>query len=323
MNFNPESVLELLKQCPAYQPSPLLDCPGLADELGIRQLWVKDERNRMGVGSFKALGGALAVYRLLQRNRDQTFCCASAGNHGISVAAGAQAFGAESVIVLAETVSTDFEERLLSFGARVVRHGETYEESVAFATHESGRRGWTLVADSSWPNYREIPGWIMEGYTILAWEMVSNFRAGNAWPTHVFLQAGVGGLAGALTSEIRRSWDTQPQIIVVEPEFAPCLKVSMEQGSLTTVQGPNSIMGRLDCKEPSLIAFEILKEKADHFVTVTDLETQHTCTKLKEHGLATTPSGGAGLSAVIKWRARLGNQARVLAILSETGEPGS
>ena len=117
------------------------------------------------------------------------------------------------------------------------------------------------LADGSWPGYIDPPRLVMEGYTIMARELYEDFDKLNEWPTHVYLQAGVGGFAAAVAFEIRKSWKVQPKIIVVEPDAAPCLERSVKNGSILTVDGPVSDMGRLDCKTPSLLAFDILSRQ--------------------------------------------------------------
>ena len=134
----------------------------------------------------------------------------------------------------------------------------------------------------------------------MAEEMRAEFAKNGNWPTHVFLQAGVGGIAAALTFEMRDKWAQQPKVIVVEPAAAPCLHASIQQGKITTVTGPVSVMGRLDCKRPSLIAFNVLKELADKFVVISEDDAEQAKDYFREQNLETTTSGAAGLAAVLK-----------------------
>lgn len=180
------AVAQLLSHCPAHGQTPLRDMAQLAKEIGIGALWVKDERGRMGLGSFKALGAAFAIARAALEARAHTapptptdwanalqgrvFVTASAGNHGLSVAAGAHIFGAKAVIYLAETVPAAFAERLNAKGAQVVRAGATYEDSMQAAAEAATHNGWTLLSDSSWPGYCDLPHQVMEGYLQLAAE---------------------------------------------------------------------------------------------------------------------------------------------------------
>lgn len=313
--MNPQNVLRSLQRCPQYRPTPLQDAPDWANRMGVAQVWLKLESERMGLGSFKALGGAYAVACLSQRAEpgvELLIVCASAGNHGLSVAAGARHFGAQALIVLSETVPAAFARRLSEQGAEVVRAGQTYEESMAAAQELAHSRGGVLLADSSWEGYREIPTLVMEGYTVISHELSHQFADLGAWPEHVFLQAGVGGLAGALTFHIRSQWSVQPTIWVVEPEAAPCLKESVRLGRPCRVEGPLSSMGRLDCKEASQLAFEILSQQADHFVTVSDHQAEAAARLV---GPSSTSSAAAGLAAALE--AKLSPRSRVLCLLTE------
>ncbi|MEM8653338.1 MAG: pyridoxal-phosphate dependent enzyme [Pseudomonadota bacterium] len=324
---DPAYVTALLKRCPAHAPTPLVDAPALAARVGVKAVWVKDERGRMGLGSFKALGAAFAIAReaakvggddLGQSLRGRTFVTASAGNHGLSVAAGARVFGAQAVIYLAETVPDAFAARLQDRGARVVREGAFYEASMAAAERAAASEGWTLLSDSSWDGYSALPYRVMEGYLQLATEAAAQM---SEPPTHILLQAGVGGLAAAVAAYARREWGEAPQIIVVEPEAAPALCESVKAGQLVDTSGPVSSMGRLDCKTPSLIALKGLARDADMFVTISEEEAQAALPVLAERGLATTASGGAGLAALLAGLP-IGSDARVWAILSEGPEDG-
>ena len=332
-----ERPLALLAQCPAYQETALVESSGLARELGLAEVLVKDESTRMGLGSFKALGGAYAIARMImdgsgaddptseiarEHAAGLTFITASAGNHGLSVAAGARVFGARAVIVLSEHVPEAFADRIRGFDAEVLRCPGNYEASVALAMDTASENDWLLLADGSWPGYTERPALIMEGYTVLAEECRREFNSRGNWPSHLFLQAGVGGLAAAVAAHAREHWAVQPRIIVVEPEAAPCLGVSAARGQLTTVEGGVSNMGRLDCKDASLVALDSLSRDADQFVTITDEQAETAAQDFGRVGLPTTPSGGAGLAAarLQAGQGELPDDARVLLILSEGPE---
>lgn len=327
--------MALLKQCPVYAPTPIIECPALAELQGIGSLTLKDESKRMRLGSFKALGGAFAVAQMISdaaktadlessaarsAAAEMTFITASAGNHGLSVAAGARVFGAQAVICLSSSVPESFAERIRSLDARVVRVEGTYEESVAKAVVLADDNNWLLLADGSWDGYLERPALVMEGYTVLAAECRDHFEASGNWPTHVFLQAGVGGLAAAVAAHIRLHWDNQPTIIVVEPEAAPCLMESIRADQITNVGGPQSNMGRLDCKDASLIAFHALKQDADIFVTITDDEALAAASLLSEHGFSTTPSGAASFAGITQIQP--GADTHCLVLLTEGREEG-
>lgn len=335
--------LALLGACPAYAKTPMNACPPLAASLGLGSLRVKDESSRMRLGSFKALGGAFAVAHLLKTNletklghaldaedligdqakslaRDVTFATASAGNHGLSVAAGAKVFGAQAVIFLSETVPEAFATRIRGLGADVVRVSGSYDASVEAAIQKADENNWQLLADGSWPGYIDPPALVMEGYTVLAEECRVDFEAENDWPTHVFLQAGVGGLAASVSAHIRKTWPQQPLITIVEPDAAPCLLHSIKAGALVRADGPDSNMGRLDCKDASLIAFEALRWDADVFVTISDEEARKAADRFAGYQMPTTPSGAAGLSAIMCRDLGLNEESHCLVIVSEGPE---
>lgn len=329
----------LLAHCPAARPTVLHDLPELARRSRVGAVMVKDERGRMGIGSFKALGAAYAIARLAaeraggpealardpQRSTklaDMVFACASAGNHGLSVAVGARMFGARAIIYLADTVPEAFARRLHRFGADVRRAGAFYEASMAAVETDCKQNGWTLLSDSSWPGYVDLPMRVMEGYLVLAAEAADQI---GTEPSHVLLQAGVGGFAAAMTSYFRLRWGTGPTIVVVEPDSAATLLRSIEAGRPTRVSGPASVMGRLDCKEPSHLALGELARNADFFVTITDRQCTETVQDLLGLGMATTPSGAAGLAVLQHLgadRTTLGLDAgsRVLAFVTEGPE---
>ncbi|WP_254436870.1 pyridoxal-phosphate dependent enzyme [Ruegeria arenilitoris] len=328
ITLDPEKPRALWRKNSVYGPTPLdsIDYDG-------RTLLVKDETARMGLGAFKALGGIYAVAQMiadkagisvapegyssddfLRTAEAMTFVCASAGNHGMAVAAGAAMFGAKARIHLAETVPEAFATRLREKGAEVVRSGEDYEASIAAAIADAESSGAVHLADGSWTGYTEPPRLVMEGYTVMAEEMRETFEATGSWPSHVYLQAGVGGLAAAVAYMIRSSWAVQPRILVVEPDAAPCLRESARAGQLVTVSGPTSNMGRLDCKTPSMLAYEILRDAADEWLIVTDAEAEEAVGKAREMGYSTTPSGAAGLTACLA-----GDAPHPLVILSERG----
>ncbi|MCR8725508.1 pyridoxal-phosphate dependent enzyme [Frigidibacter sp. ROC022] len=323
---DPSAARALYAQCPKAAETPLTGAPGLATEAGIGTLLVKDERGRMGLGSFKALGAAHVIARDAAegRARGSTYVTASAGNHGLSVAAGAAAFGARARIYLAETVPESFAARLQDAGAEVRRAGASYEDSMQAALQAARTEGLELLSDSSWPGYTSRPLVLMEGYLILFAELAAQI---GPPPTHVVVQAGVGGLAGAAAAFMRAVWGDGPRIVVVEPAAAPALQASIRAAGPVTAPGPVSIMGRLDCKEPSLIALKGLARDADAFVTITEDEAAHGTRRAEANGLASTPSGAAGIAALLaagpeeRAALELDARSRVLAILTEAPTP--
>jgi diaminopropionate ammonia-lyase len=204
------------------------------------------------------------------------------------------------VVFIAESVPESFAQRLRQKGAEVIRQGAVYEEAMQGALEAGQRNQWQLIADTSWDDYLEVPRLIYQGYTALAEECRQQFEAVREWPDRVFLQAGVGGMAAAVAAHIRQSWTTQPQINIVEPTAAPCLARSVAAGKLVDVNGPVSNMGRLDCKQASLLTFESLRHTADAFIEVEDKEAEDSTILLQKHGVNSTPSGTAGLAGLIK-----------------------
>lgn len=324
--------LALLSRCPAYAPTPLASDPDLASQFGVGRLSLKDERARMGLGSFKALGAAYVIASDAAGRSagpdtatlaGQTYVCASAGNHGLSMAAGARVFGARAVVYLARTVPESFAERLRGKGAEVVREGERYEESMAAALAAAEANGWTLLSDSSWPGYEDIPRRVMEGYLAMAEEAA---LALDPPPTHLFLQAGVGGLAAAVAAHARARWGDAPLIIVVEPELAPCLATSIEAGRPVHAGAGESSMGRLDCKEPSMLALGALARDADYFAQISEREAAETTEFLRANGWSATPSATAGVAALRHAASDgplgLSPDSHALAFLSEMADGG-
>lgn len=329
---DPGPARALFAACPAAAATPLTDAPDLAAACTVARVHLKDERGRLGLGSFKALGAAFAIAKRAAAAvaagtasdhetalQGETFVCASAGNHGLSMAAGARVFGARAVVYLAETVPEAFAERLRDKGADVVREGAIYEDSMAGAMAAADTNGWTLLSDSSWIGYADPARDVMEGYLIMTAEVAEQIPAP---PTHVFLQAGVGGLAAGCCAAVRTLWGTDPTVIVVEPENAPALFESIKAGRPVEAPGPVSAMGRLDCKVPSHLALAYLAREADVFMTVSEDEAQATVDWLGANGMATTPSGAGGIAGLQCGGGDLGltAESRVLAYISEGPE---
>ena len=322
---NSVAVQALLARCPNAAKTEMLQAPNVAQDLNIAQLSVKDERTRMGLGSFKALGAAYVIaHSAIVKGEAQsakTYVTASAGNHGLSVAAGAKAFGAAAVIFLSQSVPEAFAKRLIAHGATVERAGETYEQSMSAAQAAAKDNGWTLLSDSSWPGYSDLSHRLMEGYTVFMAEAERQISA----PSHIFLQAGVGGLAGAAAAMARKTWGEAPVIVVVEPCHAPALHSCIQAGDFIAATGPGSAMGRLDCLEASLIALKGLAKDADVFALISEEEGQAGANYAAAHQMESTPSGAAGLAGLLASPAhrtalKLDANSHVLVILSEGPE---
>jgi len=307
---------------PGYAPTPLIGLGKIAAGCGLDRVWYKDEAGRFGLGSFKALGGAYAVLRLIQRQLAQgdgtetvgsvdlitgrygektaaiTVTCATDGNHGRSVAWGAQQFGCNCVIYLHAAVSQGREDAIAHYGAKIVRVAGNYDDSVRQAARDAGENGWFVVSDTSYPGYMDIPRDVMQGYTVMVAEAISQLPDGER-PTHTFIQGGVGGLAAAVADQLWEVYGTErPRVVVVEPENAACLYQSVRAGEPVTVHGDlDTIMAGLACGEVSLLAWEILDEGADDFLTVPDAAAID-CMRLMADGEAAGFPIVAGESAV-------------------------
>ncbi len=319
----------LLARCPMHEETPLVSAEALAKQLGVGSVWLKDETNRFNLGSFKALGAAYVIANQANNQSEPvsehclngtTFVTASAGNHGLSVARGAQIFGADAVVFIADTVPESFENRLQSYGAKVMRCGASYEDAMEAALIAAQDNNWILLSDSAWDGYTELPRRVMEGYLTMGEEITQQI---DAPPTHIFLQAGVGGLAASMAAYFRHVWRDGPQIIVVEPEAAPALFESIEAQRPVDTTGPVSEMGRLDCKTPSNIGLKGLARDADRFMLISEDAAADAVSLLAKHGIASTPSGVAGLAGLVAAREELSllKATRTLMIISE-GQDG-
>lgn len=284
-----------------YAPTPLRNLPTLAVRAGVAEVLYKDEGKRFELKSFKALGGAYAVDRLVAARGGKdglVVTCATDGNHGRAVAWGARRAGIRAVIYVHEGVSEGRAEAIRSFGAEVVREGHNYDDSVRASAEAAAKNGWQIVSDTSWPGYETVPRDVMQGYAVLAMEA----EEAGAQPTHVFVQGGVGGIAAAVLSY---RWEklgaNRPKLIVVEPENAACLTESAKAGKVTTVTGDlDTIIAGLACGEPSILAWKILEPGADAFMTVTDKAAIAAMRDLAACHVVGGESGVAGLAGFLK-----------------------
>ena len=302
---------------PGYAPTPLHQL----EIEGVGSVHFKDESGRFGLGSFKALGGAYAVCKLLgaelarrgtANNADGaalesgqyahatdqiTVTCATDGNHGRSVAWGAQRFGARCVIFVHENVSQGRQDAIARYGAQIRVVPGNYDDSVRAAQHAADENGWFVISDTSYPGYTEPPRDVMQGYRLMAEEAIT--QMGGVRPTHVFVPCGVGGVAAAVAVQLRNSLGAGPRLIVAEPEEAACLTNSLEAGELRVVTGAlDTVMAGLACGEPSLLAWQELERSAFAAMTVPDALVGPTMRALKEQGIEAGESGVAGLIAL-------------------------
>lgn len=318
---------EEITQWEGYDATPLYSLQQLASELGFGALYYKDEGPRFGLGSFKALGGAYAGLRVLQREVARrtgetvalvdirngrwaeevskiTLASATDGNHGRSLAWGAQKFGAACRIYIHAEVSEGRAQAMRDFGAEVIRIDGDYDDSVDRCRSDAEAHGWFVVSDTSWPGYTDPPHDVMTGYGVMTDEIVSQMPEP---PTHVLLQGGVGGMAASVAARLRQLWGEQsPRICIVEPNLAPCLFESARLGVATSVTiSEETIMAGLSCGVPSPLAWPILQSEASDFVTIDDARVPDAVRRLarpngEDPAIDAGESGVAGLAALLE-----------------------
>ncbi len=308
---------------PGYAPTPLLALEEVAKAARVAAVHYKDEGPRFGLGSFKALGGAYAVAKLLQADlarrgvansatsaeleagahrdaaRQITVTCATDGNHGRSVAWGAGRFGCRCVIFVHEGVSPGRREAIARYGAEIRVVPGTYDDAVREAARAAEREGWFVVSDTSYPGYTEIPRDVMQGYRLMAEEAAEQVEAP---PTHAFIPGGVGGVAAAVSVQLRARYGDAVKLVVAEPEKAACLLASAEAGEPVAVPGElDTLMAGLACGEPSLLAWQELERGAFAFMSVPD-ESAVDCMRLlarRNPKVVAGESAVAGLAALL------------------------
>ncbi len=280
-NFNKEKILEILSaedidiayktisSWDNYLSTPLISLNKLNEKLKLNKIFYKDESKRFHLKSFKALGGAYAVEKIIKGNDKNVISTATAGNHGRSVAWGAQKNGLECKIFISEFVSESRAKVMRNFGADVIRVKGNYEDSLNECIMQSNKNNWQIVQDVAWKDYKLVPKLTMAGYSVMMKEISEQIK--NEKISHVILQAGVGGMAAAMVAGIARYMDYIPQIIVVEPDSAACVLESINTGKIEKISiEKESIMGGMSCGEVSLVPWEILKNSVHFCVTVSD-----------------------------------------------------
>ncbi len=315
-----QGVIESIKTWPAYEITPLHSLASMASEIGLASIWYKDESQRFGLKSFKALGGAYAVACQLQNILEEKLkrhpsisdllegrfkedvaeivvSCATDGNHGRSVAWGAQMFGCGCVIYIHKDVSEGRKQAMEVFGATVVRISGNYDESVRLADSNAKAEGRVIVSDTSYEGYMEVPKDVALGYTVMLAEIVEQLH--GEIPTHVFVQGGVGGLASAVAGYFWDLWgERRPRLIIVEPKLANCLQLSAIAGEPVVVDGSlDTLMAGLACGEVSALAWNVLSNGADDFMTLSEEAIAETM-RLLAKGYRNDPAIEAGESAV-------------------------
>lgn len=291
---NAETVRNYHSTFPDYCPTPLAKLDELASILGIAGMYVKDESYRFGLNAFKGLGGSFCLGRYIagrlgkdvkdisfaeitsEETRNKlgqiTFITATDGNHGRGIAWTAHILGQKAVVYMPKGTVPERLENIRGLGAEAEITDMNYDDTVAFAAGQAEKNGWILVQDTAFEGYEEIPVWIMQGYMTMALEAVE--QLGEKKPTHIFLQAGVGSMAGALAAFFADYYGVhKPVITIVEPNQADCIYQTAlaDDGKLHAVTGDlSTIMAGLACGVPCTVAWNELDRYAENFASVPD-----------------------------------------------------
>ncbi len=307
---------------PGYGPTPLVATPTLAQRLGVGQIWVKDESERLGLPAFKILGASWAVYRALAARLGDvisgwdtldalrarlvplgplTLVAATDGNHGRAVARMARLLDYDAHILVPAGMARARIEGIEREGATVAVVDGTYDDAVAqSATLASPTH--LVISDTSWPGYEEVPRWVIAGYSTILWEIDDELaQHGTDTPDLVLVQMGVGAFASAVVRHYRRpDVVVPPRIVGVEPDTAACVLASLRAGTLTEVPGPHpSIMAGLNCGLPSLIAWPALRDGLDATVAIPDDDARDAMRDLAATGIVAGETGAAGLGGLV------------------------
>ena len=279
-NFSREEILKVLPKSfiddayssisnwEGYKPTPLIDLNKLSKNYNLNKIFYKDESKRFKLKSFKALGGAYAVEKISAGNKDIIVSTATAGNHGKSVAWGAQRLGLKSKIFISENVSESRAKDIASFGAEIIRVKGNYDDSLKACITQSTENNWEIIQDVAWQDYELVPKLTMSGYSVMIKETSEQT---NHYITHIFLQAGVGGMASAVIAGVARYFKRIPRIIIIEPESADCVLASIDNSKLTKVDiKKESIMGGMSCGEVSLVPWQIIKNSVNNCLSLSD-----------------------------------------------------
>ena len=279
---------------PEYTKTPLVELSELSKKLNVNKIFVKDESYRFGLNAFKVLGGSYAIGRYIQDTAElnegqfnyetltspelkeklgqMTFITATDGNHGRGVAWTANRLKQHSVVYMPKGSAQERLDNIKALGSDASITEFNYDDAVRLANKHANENGWIMVQDTAWEGYEKIPAWIMQGYTTMALEIVEELD--TIKPTHLFLQAGVGALAGAVTGFFADYYkDNRPIITIVEPDKADCIykTAAANDGRIHTVDGDlNTIMAGLACGEPCTIGWNVLHDHADHFISMSD-----------------------------------------------------
>ena len=264
-----DDAYDIISKWEGYSPTPLLSLNKLSNELNLKNIFYKDENKRFDLKSFKALGGAYAVEKVTKGNKDIVVATATAGNHGRSVSWGARRLGLKCKIFISEFVSEARGKAMSDLGADVIKVNGNYEQSLIECIKQSTENNWQIVQDVAWKDYMTVPKYTMAGYSVMMREIIDQINSEQI--SHIILQAGVGGMAGAMVAGIARYLDNIPVTIVVEPDSAACVLESIKTGKIEKIDiKRESLMGGMSCGEVSLVPWEILKNSVKHCISLPD-----------------------------------------------------
>ena len=264
-----DDAYDIISKWEGYSPTPLLSLNKLSNELNLKNIFYKDENKRFDLKSFKALGGAYAVEKVTKGNKDIVVATATAGNHGRSVSWGARRLGLKCKIFISEFVSEARGKAMSDLGADVIKVKGNYEQSLIECIKQSTENNWQIVQDVAWKDYMTVPKYTMAGYSVMMREIIDQINSEQI--SHIILQAGVGGMAGAMVAGIARYLDNVPVTLVVEPDSAACVLESIKTGKIEKIDiKRESLMGGMSCGEVSLVPWEILKNSVKHCISLPD-----------------------------------------------------
>jgi diaminopropionate ammonia-lyase len=290
------SARDFHRSLPGYAVTPLVELPGLADELGVDRVLVKDESSRLGLPAFKVLGASWACHQVLLRQPGAELVTATDGNHGRAVARMAKHYGVTATVFVPDVMLRETAALIESEGADVVRLQVGYDDAVhaaaAYARESDGR---ALVQDTAWDGYTDVPAWIVGGYRTLLEEV--DEQLGGA-PDLVAVPVGVGSLAEAVVRHHRRPDAPHPSVLSVEPDTAACVLASLIADQPVTVPTGATVMAGLNCGTVSSTAWPVLRNGCDAAVAVSDDEAKRAVSDLGMLGLSSGPSGAATLAGV-------------------------
>jgi diaminopropionate ammonia-lyase len=310
--------LEWHRRLPGYSPSPLIEAPELAHQLGVGKLYIKDESSRLGLPSFKILGASWGVYRALDRHvgglrewttlaelneqldahRPLALAAATDGNHGRAVARMARLLGLGARIFVPAGTARARIEGIESEGAICDVVDGTYDDAVARSAQEAGER-CLVISDTSWPGYGDVPRWVIEGYSTIFWELED--QLGDHDVDAAVIQLGVGALGAAAAIHWRGDGRRSPFLIGVEPDGAACVLASARAGRIVTVPGPHdSIMAGLNCGTPSIVAWPFVTAGFDAFVAIGDDRARQAMRALAQARVVAGETGAAGVGCLIE-----------------------